>query len=201
MADYEKNLRQYNEVVTAANSPMLQPAEPEKTEIGGKAGLQITTKVPQPPGVPPQSLRMMEAMFGPGGKVVGWLAPADEHTVVLGYGKEAVTQTIKAIQEGKPGLGREADVAKTAALLPTGAPLVKYVSVQGTIDFINRLLPAVLPPQVPQGFTLPKFPAAPPIGFAAVTAPEELRTVTAVPAEVIRAIGQYVAEIQGAKGR
>ena len=123
MANYEKYLKEYSAVVKNSNSPVLQPAEVEQTKVAGTPALQITMKVPTPPGPqPPQVAKMMEAMIGPGGKTVAWLAPADEHTILLGYiNKEPLERTILAIRQGKPGLAKDADVAKTAKLLPPGA--------------------------------------------------------------------------------
>ena len=72
-----------------------------------------------------QHARLMEALMGPDGKLVAWLAPADEHTVVFAYvDKESVRRTTKAIKEGKPGLMGDAGVTKTAALLPRGGVAV-----------------------------------------------------------------------------
>ena len=50
MANYEKYLQQYGELIKDAHRAILQPMTVEKTEIGGVAGLQITMNVPQPPG-------------------------------------------------------------------------------------------------------------------------------------------------------
>ena len=44
---------------------------------------------------------------------------------------------IEAIKQGKPGLAGDAGVAKTAALLPSGAKAVIYLSPAGAIEFLN----------------------------------------------------------------
>jgi hypothetical protein len=207
MADYEQYFKEYNEVVKQAKSPFLQPGEVEKIAIGGVPALQITIKIPSPPGSQPaQIARVMEFMFGPGGKVVLWLAAADGHTVVFGYNKRAVQEAMDAIKQGRPGLWQDADLAKTAALLPPGAPLVGYLSPKGTIEFVKRIAMAVPPgaktPEYPKHLAfLVDFPATPPIGLAITTAPGELQTHMVVPPEVFKAAaGVYLRTVKGEGG-
>ncbi|MGO8751332.1 MAG: hypothetical protein ACLQNE_35750 [Thermoguttaceae bacterium] len=201
MANYEKYLKEYSAVVKNSNSLVLQPAEVEPTEVAGRPALQITVKVPSPPGPqPPQFAKMMESMIGPGGKVVAWLAPADEHTVFLGYiNRQTLERAILAVRQGKPGLATDSNVLRTAKLLPSGAPLVIYCSPKGTLDFINGLISTFMPPEAKNNFTLPPFAKTPPIGLAAETAPGEVRTTLVVPAEVVRATGEYILKIQRRK--
>jgi hypothetical protein len=192
MADYEKRFKQYNEALKQGNSPLLQPGEVEKSEIGGAPALKITMKLPHPPGSQAaQAARMMEGMVGPGGKIVAWLAAPDKHTVVFGYSKQAVQEALEA--KGRPGLAGDADLAKTAALLPPGAACVGYLSPAGTIEFVKRMIPLVMPagPGLP---TIPEFPKTPPIGLAITTVPGELQTHLVVPVEVFKAAGVYVGE-------
>jgi hypothetical protein len=47
--------------------------------------------------------------------------------------------------------------------------------------------------------TLPDFPKTPPIAFAVTTAPNEMRTHLAIPAEVLRALGPYVGQVMAAR--
>lgn len=202
MVDYQKSLAQYGEFLKKAQSPVLQPVEVEKTEIGGTPALRITTNAPKLPAAQQaaQVAKMMEAMFGPGGKLAAWAVPADKHSVVIGYvSKEPVEATMRAIRQGSPGLAADAEVAKTAALLPAGAPYVAFWSPQGTIEFVNRLIPQFAPPGAPAEFRIPEFPKSPPIGIAVTTAPNEIQAHLVVPAEVFKAIGSYVGKIR-AKG-
>ncbi len=199
MANYEKNLKQYGEFIKDAHSPILQPMTVEKTEIGGANGLQITMNMPRPPGGAqvPQQGRMMEMFLGPGGKLTAWLAPADEHNIVIGYvSKEHVQQTIEAVKQGKPDLTHNADVSKIAGLLPSDALLIGYLSPQGTIDIIKRMGSVILPPEMKVEEKIPEFPKTPPIGLAVTTAPNELHTCLVIPGEVVLAIPPYVEKIR-----
>jgi tetratricopeptide (TPR) repeat protein len=198
MANYEKYLQQYGELIKDAHSPILQPMTVEKSEIGGVAGLQITMNVPQPPGGAqmPQQAHMMEILLGPGGKITTWLAPVDEHNIVMGYvSKEHLQQAMVAIKQGKPDLASDAGVLKTAALLPPDAILIGYLSPQGTIDFIKRMSSAIMPPEMKLEAKIPEFPKTPPLGFAVTTAHDELQTCLIVPAEVLLAVPKYIEKI------
>ncbi|MGA2798147.1 MAG: tetratricopeptide repeat protein [Thermoguttaceae bacterium] len=202
MANYEKYLQQYSELLKDAHSPILQPPTVEKTEIGGVAGLQITMFVPQPPGGAqmPQQARVMETLMGPGGKITTWLAPVDEHNIIMGYvSKEHMQQTIEAVKQGKPGLANDAEVSKTAGMLPSDAILVGYLSPQGMIEFIKRMGSVVMPPEMKVEQKIPEFPKTPPIGFAVTTAPNELQTCLVVPGEILLAVPKYIEKINSQK--
>jgi hypothetical protein len=199
MAEYETALKEFGEFARKADSPILAPMEVEKTQIDGAAALQITTKVPKPPAAQqvPQYDKMMEAFFGPGKKLVAWATPVDERTVVLGYvDREHLQRTIRTIKQGKPGLAADPEVARTTALLPSGAPWVAVWSPRGTIDLVKRTINAFAPDGDKAGGKIPEFPATPPIGLALTTAPNELQGHLVVPAEIFKAIGQYAARVK-----
>lgn len=206
MERYEKSLVQYNQVVEEAHSPMLPSMKVAKSEVGGIPALQITMKMPQPPTIPQMpesarmSARMMEAMFGPGGELVVWAVAADQHHLVIGYvDKKHVQQTVEAIKQGKPGLESNADVAKTAALLPSDAVLTGYWSPAGTVAFVKHVLPAFATPEANVVGKIPEFPKTPPLGFAVTTGPNEVQSYLVVPTEVLQAIVAYVGKIQAAQ--
>jgi hypothetical protein len=199
MANYEKYLKQYSELIENAHGPILQPMTVEKTEIGGVAGLQITMNVPQPPGGAqmPQQARVMEALMGPGGKLTTWLAPVDDHNIVMGYvSKEHTQQTIEAVKQGRPGLAKDAGVSKTAGMLPPDAILISYLSPQGMIEFVKRMASVIFPPEMKVTVRLPEFPKTPPLGFAVTTAPSELQMCLVVPGEVILTVPRYINAIR-----
>jgi len=201
MADYEDAIKQYAEFLKKVDSPVLRPIELEKTEIGGVRALQMTMAVPkQPAGMQtPRYDEMMEAMFGPGGKLTAWAVPADEHTVVVGYvDKGSLQEAVRAVKQGRSGLASDPGVAKTAALLPAGAPWIGFWSPRGTIEFVKQTLPVFAPPGAKVDLKIPEFPKTPPIGFALTTGPNELVGHMVVPVEVFRAVGQYAPKVKSA---
>ncbi len=194
VADYEKYLASYSRIAEQIKSPMFQPAKVEKTEIDGAHGLKITMSVPQMPNMPPEKHKMMEKMYGPGGKIVAWMVPCNEHTVVAGYmSQEPLLRAIAAIKAGKPGLASDAEIAKVAALLPPGAACSVYVSPKGFFDFLNRTMAAALPPG--SGVKIPEFGPTPPVAMAITTGPDDVEAHVVVPAEVIQAIGRFVGSV------
>jgi hypothetical protein len=191
LVDYEKYFAGYSRVAEKIKSPMFQPAQIEKTEIDGARGLKITMNVPTMPNMPPQSAKMMETMYGPSGKIVAWLVPCNEHTIVAGYmSQERLRRAMAAIKQHKPGLAGDAGVAKVAALLPSGATCIAYASPKGILDFINRMMAAALPPG--SGVKIPEFGPTPPVALALTTGPDEVEAHVIVLPEVIKAIGRFI---------
>ncbi len=122
LADYEKFVAAYNKIVEKVDSPVFRPIESEKIDVDGIASLKVTVTMPQMPNMPPQTAKMMESMYGAGGKMVARIVPVDENTVVFSYaGDEALHQAIAAIKDGKPGLSSDEGIAKVTKLLPRGA--------------------------------------------------------------------------------
>ncbi len=188
MSRYEEQIKRYSEFMKGLDNPMFQPIEVEKTEVGGAAALQLTMKAPQLPGnmQSPQQEQMIKFLFGPEGKLNAWIVPADKHTVVVGYvNKELLQRTIEAVKQGKPGLTGRSEVKKTAALLPSDAVAVGYLSPSGLIGLLKQVVPSFAPPGA--NLTFPEFPQTPPIGFAVTTAPNEVQSRMVVPGEVIQA--------------
>ena len=154
-------------------------------------------KLPMAPGSQdvPGYEEMMKKLFGPEAKMVVYVAAADDHTIVTAYtSKDLLLDCLKAVERPGTGLSGDKELAKTAAMLPAGAPWVGYWSPKGTIDFANQIVPAFAPPEVQ--FKLPEFPPTPPIGFAGETTPGGLRTYMVVPAAVVQAIGDFVVELK-----
>jgi hypothetical protein len=196
---YEEYFKQYNEIIKGAKSAMIPPMEVEKTEVAGVEGLQVTMKIPKPNAgpMPPAYDQMIEAMLGPGGKMVFWMAPADEHTVVTGYVTKApMERLMAAIKEKQPGLAANAELAKTVALLPADAPMAAYLSPQGTVELVKRMIAAFVPPGMQERMNVPDFPQTSPLGLAVKSGTNEVLTTLVVPADVLAAIGKYVRHIR-----
>jgi hypothetical protein len=198
LTEYEKSMKEYSRVMAGANSSLLPPMEVEKVQLDGAAALQFTMKIPKMPAgpQPPQAAKMMEVLFGTDGKLTGWIAAADEHTVVAGYvNKDFVRETISAVKKGAPGLRGDANVSKTAALLPPDASLVAFWSPQGTVEFVGRMV-ALFTAGQPFEMKIPPFDVTPPIGIAMTSAPGELQGHVVVPAEVFKAVGRYIEKVK-----
>jgi hypothetical protein len=200
--DYEKQMQTMDELMKGAEGPMAWDIQSEKVKIGGLPVLkvQMTFGLPAAKNIP-DFAQMMEKMFGPGGKMTFFLAAADEKTVVAAYTNEkSFLRGLQAARQPAKSLSADQSIAKTAALLPPQAPFVGYWSPAGTVEFVNRLV-SLFAPGEQAGHRLPKFPATQPVGCALTTAPNEVRTHTVVPADVLQAIGRYVIQVrEQAKG-
>jgi hypothetical protein len=204
MANYEKYMREYGDILKENPDSLFHPPTIERVEFGGVAGLQLTMEIPTPPGAAqrPQQAKTMEAMFGPGGKITTFLAPAGEHTVVMGYvSKEHMQKAIDSIKQGKPDLAGNPTVSKTAGMLPRDAVLAAYISPQGATGFIRRMATVAIPPAIGAVPQIPEFPATPPIGFALTATADELQTCLVVPAEVLSAVPTYISTIRSQSNR
>ncbi len=205
LKEYAKAIARYNEIVkeAKAKSHMLPEMEVTPSKVGDIPALQITVTMPAAltEQMPEQAKQLIEKMFGPGGKLIGWFAPADKETIVFGYvDKKHVQQTIEAIKQGKPGMAGNAGVAKTAALLPSHAAMVAYLSPEGVVAFVKQIASAVVPPEAGLNLNIPEFPKTPPIGMAVTTAPNELQSCVVIPLEVLKGIAQYVGKIRAGQG-
>lgn len=209
MERYQKALKAMTELTADGKKSILSEMKVEKTRVGDADGFKITMGIPLPPGmgdapeVKQMMEQMMDKMYGNGGKMVGYLVPADRQTVVMGYSSTApVIAAMRTIKQGQKGLAGDPQVAKTAAMLPSDALWVAYWSPQGTVALVTRAIGmfasmgggAAAVPEVP------KFPATPAIGAVVRKAPEELRLEAVAPAEVLKATAAYILKIKQAAG-
>lgn len=195
---YRKQIEAMNEIVKGAKSSILSEMKITEIDLEGTPGLKLEMDFPALPGMEadPKLPDLLEALFGPGGKIRIFMAAADEHTVVAAYTKRAaLRRCLRAVNRPQAALLADEGVAATAALLPSGAPLVGYWSPKGTVEFLNQAISLFAPPER-TGFTLPDFPETPPVGMATTISPDEVETHVVIPGEVLKAIGGYVGEVQ-----
>jgi hypothetical protein len=196
-AEYEKQLAAMNEILKKAKSPIMSAMTVEKIDVDGLPGLEVEMKMPELPGMEnaPNFADVMKNLFGPGGKMRIFMVPADKHTVVAAYTSRAsLVRCIRAVKKPGTALAAEPGVAKTAALLPPGAPLVVYWSPQGTIAFVDQAIALFAPAEA--RVKLPAFSETPPIGMAGTFSPAEIQWHVVIPAEVLKAVGKYVGEVK-----
>ena len=158
---YEAAMAEMMKIFKDAGSPLFS-FESERTEIDGLPVFKLTMNM-EPflmgQGQGPEAKKMMELMFGSGGKMAVYMAVADQQTVVGAYvSPKQLTPAVKAIQEGKSLLTDEAGVAKTAAMLPPGAQWVGLLSPRGGAAFVARMMKAIAPAGAQGVPEIPEFP-------------------------------------------
>ncbi len=201
---YEAAMAEMMKIFKEADSPLFS-FESQRTEIDGLPVLKLTMDM-EPflggQGQGPEAKKMLELMFGSGGKMDVYMAAADQQTVVGAYvSPKQLGPAVKAIQEGKPLLTDEAGVAKTAAMLPPGAQWVGFLSPRGGAAFVARMAKSIVPPGTQGVPAIPEFPETPPIGFGVQLSPSGLDTDLAIPAAVLEAISQTVRKAMAERGK
>ena len=108
-------------------------------------------------------------------------------------------RAIASLKKPADSLAADPEIAKTAALLPSGAQWVGYFSPSGAVAFAKSAIDAL---GEEAGFgkpNIPDFPTSVPIGVAAKATPGQLQIETVVPSSVLDAIGKYVGLLQSAE--
>jgi hypothetical protein len=196
----EKLTENINKFLQDAKPGTLKAMTAKRLEIVGKPALQqeLAFDLASMAG-PGDNHDVMDEVMGIGGKMIVYHVAADAQTVVSGLGvsQERMAAALDVLKQPKKSLAEDSDVAVTAAMLPTHAQWVAYLSPNGYMQLTLRIMTATMKnfPQA-MAFTLPQFPKSPPIGFAVQAAPTEVQAQIAVPAPLVEAFGQYIKDEQ-----
>lgn len=198
--DYEKSLSAMHELAQETKSPLIPVATSQRISLGETEALEVSMEMQQMKAVTvpggPDMQKMMELMFGTNGKLLVYVAPVDEHAVLMAYTSlERLQAALDFYKAKRPGLSGDAGVAKVAAVLPSGSQFVAYVSLSGVAEVAPQFATTV-----PGGraAAIPDLPDCPPLGIAAKVSPSGIEGHLIVTAETLRAIGDVVAKARGA---
>ena len=197
---YEKTLTAMREFAQETKSPAIPVPTSQRIMLGETEALEISMDLPDmkqlaPAGGPDQQ-KMTQLLFGKEGKLKIYVAPADEHTVVMAYTSlDRLKAALEFYKSKQHGLSADTGLAKVAAALPPGSQAVAYVSLSGVATVVRQFA-AMLPGG--QAEAIPDFPDCPPLGFAAKISPTGAEGHMIVTAETLRTIGDVVAKARGA---
>jgi hypothetical protein len=136
-------------------------------------------------------------LFGDHEQFVAWVAPADEHHVVIVYvEKDRLPKVVEIVRQGHLNTAANDDVAKIGDLLPPDAMAMACIGPSDMIQFISRIMPAFLPPETGIRLKLPQFPQTLPIVFSISTGHDELQTSTVIPCDVLKAVVPYAQTVE-----
>jgi hypothetical protein len=192
-----KATKALNDIFKGAANPVFPPMEVKKVKVANLPALEVTadlTAAINPKFAPELQKQIMEAMFGPGGKMTATSVALDKTTVLVAYVDPAKMKDVVRAAKGQEGIEADPAVAKAAAKLPKGAQWVGYISPKGCVDFalhVAGLIPGGAAPQ------LPPFPQSSAIGGALKCGPSGVEGELVVTADTLRAIGQYVQTVKG----
>jgi hypothetical protein len=199
MKGYRKSIETIEEILSSPANEKGKLYEVRDFDFEGKPALVVTMDAKAMlAGNPAANNPVTEKLFGPDGKLRVYIAPADNNTVLMAYvSEENLKQTLANYRSGKSNLGKDPQVAETAALLPDGAQWVGYLSPTGMFRTVRTFVGAVVPRG--QQINLPDFPESPPVGFAVKVTTTELDTDLVFPSKTIKATGEYVQKVRGAQ--
>jgi hypothetical protein len=196
----EKYVEHTNKRLQNAKQSVLKSTTAKRLEIAGKPALQEEASFDL------SNIRGAEAdhavaaeMLGVGGKMVGYVVAADEHTVLVGLGvsQERMAAALDVLKQPKKSLAEDTALSLTAAMFPAGSQWVAYVSPRGFVQLMLRLVAATTKNEMEaMGVSLPQFPPCAPIGFAVKAMPDELHAEIVVPSSFIEAAAHYVQDVQ-----
>lgn len=208
----EKYLKNYRDTLKAlADLAKEEPDAPlpkyefAEIEVAGEKGFEVKMDLSEAllkqaqgnPAVQEMMSKMMEAFYGPEGKVTVYLAPANKQTIAMTYSdKESLDELVQAIKKREPGLGQDEDVATSDKLLPAGTAWKMYISPAGAVFLANWALD-----KVGQQITLPDFPDTPPLAMGVNFTATGVEARLAFPSGFLDEVGEYVMQVRQAFGR
>ncbi len=183
-------MRLWNEMNKSEEDESQLVFETEAAQIGERAATVYSLDMVEAFGAAaiPEVRPSMERLFGPGGKLRLLVVPVDMHIVLLAAATaEQATPVIDVLAQGRPIAWHE----RTNRLLPREADWRLMVSPQGHTRWLKRQMEAMLGPVIGAP-AVRQFPSSLPIGAAGGFTAHEIWADAAVPAETIRACGQYL---------
>ncbi len=177
-------------VLQSSKSPFFKEYELKPVTVSGGKGLELSMDLSaimagsMPADNAESVKKIMEGMFGPGGKMTVTYATVDDKTIAVFYvgGAEAEKQ-LAAYKSRSESLAKDAQTMKTLALLPADAQWVGVWNLSGTMAMVKIMASAFDPDaKIP----LPELPAMPPLGFAAKASGNGFETDLVVPVDVLK---------------
>lgn len=197
--DYEAFLAEYSELMKNVKLPGVgtQAMKFTKTKVDGKPAFEVTSDLAGEANQNEALKKLMEAYFGPGGKMIATTVAADNHTLLVRYTPaKAFTAFLKGYRDKSSELSQNKGIAKTMETLPAGSQWVLVVSPRGMIAFTTRVLANVLPPGAGPAH-LPEFAKTPPIGIGVKLSATGLESRLTIPAAVLENVGPYIQQLKG----
>ena len=107
---YQEQIEAMNEILQDAESSLLSEMKVTKIDLDGTPALKVEMNFPRLPGMEadPNFPNVLEALFGPGGKIRIFMAAADDHTVVAAYtSRRTLKRCLKAAKRPRAALAAD----------------------------------------------------------------------------------------------
>jgi len=194
--EYEKSITEMRKLAEDSKNPAFPTATVKRIKMGEGDALDVSMKMPggeqtTPPGGPNVE-KMNKLISGPGDILKFYIAPADEHAVMMSYASlDRLKTAIDFYRSKKKGVSADPAVAKVAAVLPPGSQVIAYISLSGAAKLAQQFA-AALSPDKPT--TIPDIPESPPIGMAVKISPSGLEGQLSITSDTLRTIGDTIAK-------
>lgn len=199
LASARSSIEAWNELTAASTSDIKLIYELSDVKVAERPALLMTVDVlsaaedENVPMVKP----IIEAMIGPGGVLRVYLVAVDPKTVVFAIAtEERAARAAAHAESGDAGLSDAPEIKATAALLHVDAPWVGYISPPGWAAWISRMLQGAFGQLGGAPFTLPEYPAGPPVGIAVRLADGELHAEIAAPVKTLEDLAAFIKACQ-----
>ncbi len=195
LANYERVVREMGKIGKEANVPFLS-FDVEKTEVEGTSALKMAMDLSAMLGgqQDPNAKKAIEAMLGTSGKLDVYLAAADSDTVVVAYvSEQRLVEALEVAKNPDRQLSADPSIAKAAAELPSDAQWIAFWSPRGTFEFAANMIGKIAPEA--QG-KIPAFPKTSPVAFAERLSTEGVDIEIQVPADLIKAISEFIGTVK-----
>ena len=190
LPDYEKNLQAVAKLLRESKSrPVISKVK--EVDLDGMAGLEVDVDLSalaaEAKDADSPTATIMETLLGSERQFTTFVAVVDEHRIAVSYGtRSGVLETAKALRSGK-ALTVDANVQKAVALLPEHSNWVGLADLSGTIQLLNKVLPAI----APNARKLPGVPKTLPVVFRTQFTRLEFDARMIFPAELIVKLGDF----------
>ena len=209
VANAQAYLQNYEDYFVAYNSLMKEIKLPEgipnqamnakKTKVDGLAALEVTADPGNNANQTELIKKLMEVYVGPGGKMIGTTVAVDNNTLLMRYTPATeIKGFLKSFKDQSVGLAMNKDIAQTTKLLPSGSQWTFFISPQGSVALVHRIMTAMMP-ELADAMHLPEFPQTPPIGVGIKLSATGLEKRLVIPAAVLDGVASFLLESGAAK--
>lgn len=199
LQDSKHAVETWNRLDTLSTSDIHFQYEIRELKVGGAEACELVADVAaaaRDPNVPMFNW-MLEAMFGEEGKLRTLLVAADEKTVVYGMADEKrMTQVIEQVKKQEMGLQNSPQIQTTHKLLSPAAAWKFYVSPQGCVAWVKRIMDELFGQIVQQTTDIPEFGSGPPVGISLHCHGKQAELDVVWPVEGLQALADYVKKCQ-----
>lgn len=197
LKDYEDYMEAYNGFMKEIKLPVGFPNQSmklTKTKVNGLPALEVIADLGLGDNQLEPVQKMMEIYFGPGGKMVVTSVAVDKDTLLVRYTPASEAKDfVKAYLDRSGGLASNKEIAQTTKLLPEGSQWTFFISPQGTVATVHRIVTAMMP-QLGEP-RLPDFPKTAPIGIGVKLSATGLEKRLVIPAAVLDSVGPFIRQI------